>query len=959
MNEKQLNTKQWIKYLVVLLSFWLSLNCIGETLHIDESLSEVTLSKSIKVIRTQSSQQLSFIQTLENWQPHADITPLESGDSLWGQQSIRNISNSNLSIQLVMANPALDHIDWYVMDSRNRIRQSTFMGTRSESPTYRASSSVFNLPLTIQANETLDVYFKLVDDGPMIVPISLVSEKQWQQNLHQEFLASGLVIGILGIFTLYFLATYTLLRSPIRFWFSIAMLAGLMLFINTQGVFTQWATLGAHITSLSTAFFALSLMCLSKVCYYILHPLPRYWRYTIYALSAITFASSLVFNAYWQLIISSALATCVFITIIYLTIRYSSTHSNLPNQLFALGIICLGTANVIYVTLLMNGLYLGRVLNLLLIGLSLFGSVFIALSIAIFNQVVQLAKNHQQHLAISELSQFYELFNNAAEGLYTSTLNGELIKVNPALCQLFGYESEEQMLSEVKNAEQLYSNSEDRLKLIKELHQNGMTLGRETKGLKRDGVEFWFSNSVQLKMQHGQEILFGSVFDITERKRGNLSLDYLVRHDQLTGLYNRREFERRLELAVSYAHQLDGQFALLLVNIDNFRLVNDACGHEAGNILIQQFCERIQAAISSRIILARLQGDEFGLLLEGELSDQAQPTAKTLLEVADAFRFVWDNRIFTVSLSIGIADNSEPDLQSHQQMLSMADAACCSAKAQGGNQFHLYTKEDKQLRRYYSEQTWITMLNQALDDDSFQLFYQPYHSLKTNEEGYRYELLLRLRHDIDNNTILPSSFIPTAERQNLMGKVDEWVISHYFKWLHEHPDHQQQLICCNINLSAHALSDPQLKQNILQAFKQYDIPHNKICFEINESVAIVKTEETLQFIKTFQKLGCLFALDDFGSGFASYSYLKKLPVDMIKIDGNFIKNLLIDSSDSLMVRSMNDVAKSLGVKTMAEFVESKEIMVELGKIGVDYAQGFSIAKPRALSEFTTDTISDK
>ncbi|MFT4993844.1 MAG: EAL domain-containing protein (putative c-di-GMP-specific phosphodiesterase class I), partial [Paraglaciecola sp.] len=312
-----------------------------------------------------------------------------------------------------------------------------------------------------------------------------------------------------------------------------------------------------------------------------------------------------------------------------------------------------------------------------------------------------------------------------------------------------------------------------------------------------------------------------------------------------------------------------------------------------------------------------------------------------------------ENRIFTLGISIGQVP-WQADINTPEQLLSMGYSACYMAKEHGRNQVHTYSQADKHMQRYASESSWLSHINQALEHDGFELYYQHYHSLSKASLGYHYELLLRMR-DQGGKIIPPSAFFPAAERYNLTAQIDRWVINDYFKWLGAHPQHKAEVGRCNINLSGHSLADKELKLFILNAFEKYAIPYNIICFEITESMAIVKMDDTVEFIQTFHKLGCLFALDDFGSGFSSYSYLKNFPVDQVKINGRFVKDILIDPIDMAMVSSINDVAKAMGIETVAEYVESKEIMVELGKMGVDYAQGFGVCRPAPLNEFSPYT----
>ena len=386
------------------------------------------------------------------------------------------------------------------------------------------------------------------------------------------------------------------------------------------------------------------------------------------------------------------------------------------------------------------------------------------------------------------------------------------------------------------------------------------------------------------------------------------------------------------------------------MDLDQFKVVNDTCGHKAGDLLIKQLSQKLDAVVMGKGILARLGGDEFGVLLEGDNAQMAYLLANKILNTVQEFRFIWENRIFTLGISIGQVP-WQPNINSPEQLLSMADSACYLAKERGRNQVHTYAAKDKHMQRYESEMSWVSHINHALENNSFELYYQHYQALSKPIEGHHYEILLRMR-DQKGNIVLPSTFLPAAERYNLTGNIDRWVVENYFCWLADNPQHNAELMRVSINLSGHSLADKELKLFVLNAFEKYKIPYTKVCFEITESMAILKIDETLEFINTFHKLGCLFALDDFGSGFSSYSYLKNLPVDQVKIDGSFVKDILVDPIDMAMVNSIKDVAKAMGMETVAEFVESTEIMVELGKMGVDFAQGYGVAKPHALADFT-------
>ena len=563
------------------------------------------------------------------------------------------------------------------------------------------------------------------------------------------------------------------------------------------------------------------------------------------------------------------------------------------------------------------------------------------------HSINQLALSKQAE-TINNLNHFYDLFRNSAEGHYTSTWDGELISVNPAMCAVFGYSNEQDMLAEVSSTKQFYVSPEDRHVLLGELSQQGHVTGKEIRGKRKDGSEFWFSLSCQSRENVEGSFLYGSIIDITEKKQSDLSLQYLATHDSLTGVYNRRHFENQFKARVSAP--AEPPVCLLFLDLDRFKVVNDTCGHKAGDVMIKDIARLIDNALNNNALLARLGGDEFGIIYTDATEDDVYTNAEKILNAVQAYRFMWDNRIFNLGVSIGMVVCNDPAF-SAGEYLSMADAACYFAKEQGRNQIHRYNKDDESMQRYQHELDWVSSINQALEEGRFELFYQSLRPLSKANDGHYYEVLLRLREK-DGALVEPANFLPTAERFEMNVNIDKWVITNTFKWLSEHPEHVAELRRCSINLNCHSLADRDFTAFILNAFEAYRIPYSKICFEVIESVAIIKMEDTLAFMQTFNQLGCSFSLDDFGSGFSSYRYLKELPVSQVKIDGMFIKDMLNDGVDSAMVASINDVAKAMGMQTVGEFVENEATMAQLGKMGIDFAQGYGVAKPRRLFNFT-------
>ncbi len=929
-----------------------------QRLILDAQFEYLDIKENAEFLRTEKYALLSEVQHRADWHSGYSIEPLAADQSLWGRIRVRNDVGGQERFDLIIANPSLDEVDIHVLDDKGRIRKALMMGAKRPLSARELNHRHFVSRLDMYPGEQLDVYFRIADSGPMVFSAELWRDESVIKTEQANMALIGMIGGALAILFCYYLITYVLLRSPVRFWFSLASLSFMLLFLNLEGILAQLIPgLSKYISVISTALAALVLFNAAKVSHLMLRGVPLYWRYASYVLSYLLFFSALVLNDYWKLIVAIGLAGATVALQFMLAWLFSNRRDGRPNRIYAIGWSCIALVALVQAGLYLSGIILDADLSLYMMLLVLFGVLLIALALEAHEQMKTLHRQQRQSDTINDLRRFYDLFRNSAEGLYTSTIDGRLITTNPAMCSLFGYDDEKQMLRECRTTAQFYANQQDRLKLVEDLREKGVVMGKEIRGVRRDGTEFWFSISVQLRNEHNEDFLFGTIFDITERKESNLSLEYMATHDPLTGVNNRREFERSLKAALEQANLNGEELTLLYMDLDQFKVVNDTCGHKAGDVLIKQLSKQLNDVVEGKGLLARLGGDEFGVLLQGDQAseDQAYLLANKLLNVLQQFRFVWENRIFTLGISIGLVPYDK-HIHSSEQLLSMADSACYMAKEEGRNQIHAYSKEDEKIQRYETELHWVSLINQALQHDRFELFYQHYHPLHKLAGGHHYEILLRMRGDNDE-LVSPGFFLPAAERYNLTAQIDKWVIEHYFKWLAEHPQHKQELIKANINLSGHSLGDKELRLFVLNAFEKYAIPYHKVCFEITESVAIIKMDETLQFIKTFHQLGCQFALDDFGSGFSSYGYLKSLPVDFVKIDGSFVKDLLVDPVDMAMVRSIKEVAKAMGMQTVAEFVESKEIMIELGKIGVDYAQGYGVAKPADINAFSPLTIS--
>jgi len=422
-------------------------------------------------------------------------------------------------------------------------------------------------------------------------------------------------------------------------------------------------------------------------------------------------------------------------------------------------------------------------------------------------------------------------------------------------------------------------------------------------------------------------------------------------HDALTGLANRREFEHRLEQLVQNADSGGGEHSLLYLDLDQIKIVNDTCGHVAGDQLLRQIATALQQGLRSSDTLARLGGDEFGILLPGCNLIQATNIAEGRRKKLAELPFVWDGRVFRVTASIGVSCISGSGHTS-LSVLAEADTACYAAKDKGRNRIQAYRPDDRELATRSSEMQWVSRLNDAFTNERFRLHFQRIIPLQGSAKARWYEVLLRIA-DPSGELIPPMTFIPAAERYNMMSAIDFKVIELALAMHQKHATPEQPLRLF-INLSGATLGDEELVDFVRRQFALSKVPPQSICFEITETAAIANLSRAAKMISELKTLGCQFSLDDFGSGFSSFAYLKTLPVDYLKIDGNFVRTMTRNPIDRAMVKAINDIGHLMGISTIAEFVEDDATLVMLQSIGVNHAQGFAIARP--VAEITRDAV---
>jgi diguanylate cyclase (GGDEF)-like protein/PAS domain S-box-containing protein len=533
--------------------------------------------------------------------------------------------------------------------------------------------------------------------------------------------------------------------------------------------------------------------------------------------------------------------------------------------------------------------------------------------------------------------------------------------LNPVAEQLLGVPTSEVAGRPIKNVLTLVHEStrEALENPVETCLREARVVGRSNLSLlvRPDGREFAIDDSAA-PIQDTEGEVIGAVLvfhDVSRARTLARQLAHQASHDFLTGLVNRHEFERRVGRALQRSQQEAITHALCFLDLDQFKVVNDTCGHGAGDELLRQLANALQKKVRRRDTLARLGGDEFGVLLEHCPPGQATRVAHELLEAVQEFRFVWEGKPFALGVSIGVVPITG-ESESLATVLRDADAACYAAKERGRNRVHFYEPNDAAMALRQGEMQWVSRITSALEEGRFRLYGQPIVPLVPRQgERVRVEVLLRMV-ERDGTLIAPGAFIPAAERYNLMGAVDRWVVREVAALYAANQASGWQPIA-SINLSGASLGDPSMLAFVRDQLARHALAPEALCFEITETAAIANLALAAHFIRELKAMGCWFALDDFGSGMSSFAYLQSLPVDSLKIAGAFLRHIESDPVEYAMVEAINRVGHVMRLRTVAEGVESLDTLETLRKIGVDYAQGYAIAEPRPLEEMVALAIS--
>lgn len=583
------------------------------------------------------------------------------------------------------------------------------------------------------------------------------------------------------------------------------------------------------------------------------------------------------------------------------------------------------------------------------------GSLALLFSFAIAVFIIKRINRYQQNLYREKVLAQITL-HSIADGVITTSANGTIEYLNPGAEKMTEWHSDDaigKLLTEVFNIRNESDHCRSSNPLQKTIQQKQITSSGGNIYLLSASDQQYAIEYTAAPILNIRDKLIGTIVvfhDVSEMRTLSKQLSYQASHDALTGLMNRRAFESSLKNMLDCSKATGDQHVLGFMDLDRFKIVNDSAGHAAGDELLKQLSTLLLNLTRDSDVVARLGGDEFAFILSNCPMDRACELAEKIKDTIRQNRFAWENRSYEVGASIGLVPVCNKS-SSLYNLLSLADSACYMAKNQGRNRVYVYSEKDQILADNANMANWVDRINSALKENHFILYVQKIQPLKSSglhqNQVCHYEVLLRLS-DQQNKLIPPMAFIPTAERYDLMPAIDTWVINNALHMIQKY--HSGNTFIYTINVSGQSLGNEDFNHFLIDQIKNCPIPPQQLCFEITETAAIANMNQANHLISILKEYGVTFALDDFGSGMSSFGYLKNFAVDYIKIDGSFIRDIVDDPMDKLLVESMNQMGQLLNIKTIAEFVENDEILQLLEKIGIDYVQGYGIERPKPLLE---------
>lgn len=855
-------------------------------------------------------------------------------------------------LDLIIDRAFLDDIEVWLYD-RERLIAPFYSGDHRPFLQRGEPSPHFVLRLPHLGERPHTLLLRVQSGSALNVPLQLVAAEHSPLLQAERWMRSGLLLGALISLLLFFVVKFSTLREQQLVWFCLTIASVALYNASLHGVidllWPQWPWLSAQLSNLSNpGLLIFSSLFLASALKLELGRL-RHLRDGLFAVIVLVCAWTVISYGHYRAY--QTLNWLILLTGVYqLMLLVLALRQRRP---YALGYLLCWSAAL----LLMLMVPLARSGALPLpAGLSAMYAYLPVLSMLLFGGIldkqleqIRRALLRSEAQALGNLEQYQALFSSSGEGIFRCTRSGSLIESNPSFAALLALPSDvttlcmQQLLGSQGWAEQMA-----------QLHSEQTAVSLECAITGLDGQRHWVYLSLHLRAS--QDCIEGIVVDLSERRALEERLHYLAAHDSLTSLLNRRELERLLRESLN-AHNGERFSHLLCLDLDQFKQVNDLCGHTAGDQLLRQLSSHLLHHLPPAAELARLGGDEFAVLLRDADNPTALAHAEALRQCVEQFVFTWKGRPFRVQASVGLLALNRA-VTDWETALNWADSASQRAKHLGRNQVQQFNPEDGQLLEHQRQLQWITRLREAIEQGHFELFYQPVKALQQPASGLHYEVLLRYRDPQTGAWVSPGQFLDAAERYGLLGAIDRWVVTHLLQWLADNPLHLAQLEQVNLNLTASSLLNVHFHELLEQELQRHNLPAHKLCIEVTEMVALGELGVSAQWITQLRRMGLKVALDDFGSGFASYAYLRHLPLDILKIDGSFILQLESDPINQAMVGSMQQIAQQLGLRTVAEFVETQASLDCVHRLGLDYAQGYVIGHPQPLSELGDGHLTD-